>query len=381
MTEEKRITEKKIAEKNTTQSSKRFFVGGIAVVVIAVVIYILIGASKQRDIKAESDQRAKEAAAGEPVRVVPVTPSEAAHTLTIPGEVRPYASVTLYSKTSGYLRKIAVDKGDDVKEGQFIASIESPETDKSYLAAEATSKNKRSISDRDQDLLKQGLMSAQDAAQALSDADAAEATLATIAEQRNYETIRAPFAGRVTARFADPGALVQSAASSQSSALPLVTISQENRLRIYIYLDQKDASFVHEGDSVQIRLLERPDLKIVATISRYTGEIDPKTRTLLAEIDLDNKDKAILPGSFVQVAIKIKSHPLLTMPSDALIIKGNNYFVATVNDSNRLHFQKIDIADNDGKVCQVISGLNPDDKVALGVGDALKDGDKVRVIK
>jgi RND family efflux transporter MFP subunit len=281
---------------------------------------------------------------------------------------------------SGYLKKISVDKGDYVKEGQSIALIESPETDKSYLAAEATAKNKRSISDRDQGLLKQGLISPQDANQAGSDADAAEATLASIAEQRNYETIRAPFSGRVTARFADPGALVQSAINSQTSALPLVTISQENRLRIYIYLDQKDASFVREGDSVQIRLLERPSTKIFATITRYTGEIDPKTRTLLAEIDLDNKDNIILPGSFVQVALKIKAQPLLAMPSDALIVKQNNYFAATVDNGGILHFHKIEIADNDGKVCQIISGVSAGDKLALGVGDALKDGDKVRVI-
>jgi RND family efflux transporter MFP subunit len=362
------------------KNSTRFFIGGIVVVLLAAGAYLLMSASKEHDIKAESDLRAKDVAAGMAVRVVPVTPSSPEHMLTIPGEVRPFASVTLYAKVSGYLKKISVDKGDYVKEGQFIASIESPETDKSYLAAEATAKNKRSISDRDQNLLKQGLISPQDAGQASSDADAAEATLASIAEQRNYETIRAPFSGRVTARFADPGSLVQSAINSQTSALPLVTISQENKLRVYIYLDQKDASFVREKDSVRIQLLERPTLKIFGTITRYTGEIDPKTRTLLAEIDLDNKDNIILPGSFVQVSLKIKAQPLLTMPSDALIVKANNYFAGLVDDGGVLHFRKIEIADNDGKVCQIVSGLATGDKIALGVGNQLKDGDKVHVI-
>jgi RND family efflux transporter MFP subunit len=352
-----------MAEKNTNkQGSGKFFIGGILLIVIAAGFYFYLAHAKESNANADSKERSKEAAQGIVVRTALVTPSTPERILTIPGEVRPYTSVTLYAKISGYLKKINADKGDNVREGQVIATIESPETDRLYQASEASAKNLRSIAKRNQDLLAKALISPQDAEQAIANADAAEETLKSLAAQRAYETMKAPFSGKITARFADAGSLVQ----STSNSVPIVTISDVNKLRIYIYLDQKDASFIKEGDSVSIRLLERPDINIKAAITRYTGEIDSRSRTLLAEIDLDNKNNIILPGSFVQVSLKIKARPLLQMPSDALIIKGKDYFAAVVDD---------------GKTIQIVSGLTAGDQIGLGIGDALKDGDKVQVTK
>jgi RND family efflux transporter MFP subunit len=367
------MTEVKIEKRK----SNKFFIAGVVAIIIAGGAYFFMSASKSSTTKNDASARAKESAAGVRIRVAEVAPSEPEHNLTVPGEVRPYTTVTLYAKISGYIKKINVDKGDNVREGQLIAVLESPETDRLYQATEADAKNKRSIAKRDEELLKQGLLAPQDAEQAVANAESAEATLKSIGEQRAYEIIKAPFSGKVTARFTDAGALVQGSANS----VPLVTISQVDRLRIYVYLDQKDATFIREGDSVHIRLLERPGVNIPATITRYTGEIDQKSRTLLADIDLNNKGNLILPGSFVQVVIKIKARPFLQIPSDALIIKGKDYFAAVVDTSGILHFHKIEIADNDGKEVQIASGLNAGDKIALGVGDALKDGDKVRPIE
>jgi membrane fusion protein (multidrug efflux system) len=365
-----------MAEKNTSkQGSWKLFLGGTLLILIAGGFYFYLASSKESSANADSQKRSKEAAQGIIVRTAFVTPSTPQRNITIPGEVRSYAEVTLYAKITGYLKSISIDKGDNVREGQVLATIESPETDRTYLAAEATAKNLRSIAKRNQDLLKQALIAPQDAEQAIANADAAEETLKSIAEQRSYEIIKAPFAGKITARYADAGSLLQ----STSNSVPIVTISEVNRLRIYIYLDQKDASFVKEGDSVSIRLLERPDINIKATITRYTGEIDSRSRTLLAEIDLDNKNNVILPGSFVQVSLRIKAQPLLQMPSEALIIKGKDYFAAVVDANGILHMRKIEIADNDGRTIQIVSGIAAGDQLALGIGDALKDGDKVQV--
>jgi RND family efflux transporter MFP subunit len=369
-----------IEGQNTKPKSKKFFIWGILAVILAMGAYFFISSSKSRTTKDDAAERSKEVAAGVRVRVAQVTPSAPQYTITIPGEVRSYAEVTLYAKISGYMKKINVDKGDNVREGQIIATIESPETDKNYLAAEATAKNLRSIATRDKDLLAKALIAPQDAEQAVSSAESAEATVASLKQLKDYETIIAPFSGRVTARYADPGSLMQSGANSQGGVLPVVTISQVNRLRIYVYLDQKDAGNIREGDSVHIRLLERPGLSVPATITRYTGEIDRNSRTLLAEIDLDNKNNVILPGSFVQVVINVKAHPYLQMPAEALIIKGKDYYAAIVDSTSVLRFRKIDIADNDGKIIQIGSGLQAGDRIGLGIGDALKDGDKVQVI-
>ena len=362
------------------KSSGKVLISGIIVIVLAGGAYLFLNNAKQQSAKTEADIRSKEAAAGVPIRVAQVGPSIGERKMIIPGEVKAFSSVTVYAKISGYLKKITVDKGDNVREGQLIATIESPETDQNYFAAEADAKNKRSIATRTETLHQKGVISEQETQQATSDAASAEAALASLAQLRSYETIRAPFSGKITARYADPGSLVQSAASSQPGALPVVTISDVTKLRIYIYLDQKDALYIREGDSVSIRLPESPDINIPATITRYTGEIDSKTRTLLAEIDLDNKKNLILPGSFVQVALRIKARPFLQIPSDALIMKGAQAFVATVDTEGILHFKPIDIADNDGRVIQLASGLEAGETVALGVGDALKEGDKVQVI-
>lgn len=363
------------------RSSVKVIIGGIIIILLAGGSYFYLHTVKEQSAKNEASERNKEAAAGVPIRVAQVKPSVGERKMIIPGEVKAFSSVTVYAKISGYLKKITVDKGDDVRQGQLIATIESPETDQNYFAAEADAKNKRTIANRTETLNKKGVISDQEAQQASSDAAAAEASLAALAQLRSYQTIRAPFSGKVTARYADVGSLVQSAASSQPGALPVVTISDVTKLRIYIYLDQKDALYIKEGDSVSIRLPESPDINIPATITRYTGEIDSKTRTLLAEIDLDNRKNLILPGSFVQVALKIKARPFLQIPSDALIMKGPQAFVAVVDEKGILHFKPIDIADNDGRTIQLSTGLEAGETVALGVGDALKEGDKVQVIK
>ena len=365
-----------MAEKNISkQGSKKFFIGSILLILIAGGFYLYLAHAKESNANADSKERSKEAAKGIVIRTAFVTPSTPERILTVPGEVRAYTEVTLYAKITGYLKTISVDKGDNVKSGQILATIESPETDRLYMASEASAKNLRSIAKRDEDLLAKGLIAPQDAEQAVANAEAAEETLKSLGEQRSYEIIKAPFNGKVTARYADAGALLQ----STSNSVPIVTISEVNRLRIYIYLDQKDATFIKEGDSVSIRLLERPDINIKARITRYTGEIDARSRTLLAEIDLDNKNNVILPGSFVQVSLKIKAQPLLQIPSDALIIKGKDYIAAVVDSSGILHMRKIDIADNDGKTIQIVSGLVAGDRVGLGIGDGLKDGDKVQI--
>jgi membrane fusion protein (multidrug efflux system) len=363
------------------RSPVKVIIGGIIIILIAGGTYFYLQISKENAAKNEANERLKEAAAGVPIHVAQVMPSVGERKMIIPGEVKAFASVTVYAKISGYLKKITVDKGDDVREGQLLATLESPETDQNYFAAEADAKNKRNIATRTEGLHQKGVISDQEAQQATSDAAAAEASLAALAQLRSYETIKAPLSGKVTARYADPGSLVQSAANSQPGALPIVTISDVSKLRIYIYLDQKDALYIKEGDSVSIRLPEQPDINIPATITRYTGEIDSKTRTLMAEIDLDNRKNTMLPGSFVQVAVKIKARPFLQIPSDALVMKGSQAFVAVVDANGILHFKPIDVADNDGRIIQLAGGLQAGETVALGVGDALKEGDKVQVIK
>ena len=239
-------------------------------IVVAAVILILFGSvsvwmlwSRRAATTAnEAGRRSRDAVRGVTVRTAIVSPSPAVRKLDLLGEARPYASVTLYAKVGGYLKTVPVDVGDRVAAGAVLATIESPETDRALLSADADFQNKRVTADRIAQLLQRKLVSPQEADQARTDAAMAEQRLEGLREQQGYETLRAPFAGTITARFADPGALVQSAATSQTSALPVVTVSETARLRVLIYLDQADAAAARPGTPTVVTLSDKPDMRI-----------------------------------------------------------------------------------------------------------------------
>jgi multidrug efflux pump subunit AcrA (membrane-fusion protein) len=137
-----------------------------------------------------------------------------------------------------------------------------------------------------------------------------------------YKNLTAPFAGTVTARFADPGALVQNATSSQTSSQPVVTLSELGRVRIYIYVPQIDAAFVQNGYPVTLTSTDRPEWQLKASITRIAGELDPKTRMMLAEIDVANQKGDLIPGSYLQVSLQTPDQQTLAIPSEALVVRG-----------------------------------------------------------
>jgi RND family efflux transporter MFP subunit len=318
--------------------------------------------------------------------VTTVTQSPATEHLDLLGEARPFASVTLYAKVSGYMRDIQVDKGDHVAAGAVLASIESPETDRAYSAAKADYENKALTASRVDKLLANKLVSPEEADEARTQATIAHERLAGLAEERDYEVLRAPFAGTVTARYADPGALVQNAATSQTNALPVVTVSQTDRLRVYVYLDQSDAAHVRPGTHATITLQERPDVHIAASVTRLSGELDPKTRKMLAELDIDDRDQTIIPGSFVQVVLDMPTPSRPEAPAEALIIRGEagggteggRRYVAVVGDDGHVHFHEVTVVGNDGRTVTFGSGVALGDRVVLNLGSAIADGALVR---
>ncbi len=360
---------------------RTLIISGFILIIISLATLAVLYEIKKSYIEKEMKARTAAAKAGIAVRVVPATLSTGMRTVSLVGEARPYATVTLYAKVSGYLREIRVDKGDRVKEGQVLAVIESPELDRQYDAALADAKNKRIDAERFKALVKKGYVSQQDSDNAETAARVSEANAASLREQKGYETHRAPFPSTVTVRFADPGALVQSAATSQTNALPLVTLSQTDRLRIYVYLDQRDASLVHTGDRAEISDPARPDVRLSASVSRMSGELDPKTRTLLTELDLDNKKGLIIAGSFVQVALMLRTVPSVEVPADAVLPRGDKTLVAVVSDGNRVSFRQIVIAESDGKTVKIHSGLNEGEVVVLNPGFGISDGAQVQPVR
>jgi membrane fusion protein (multidrug efflux system) len=208
----------------------------------------------------------------------------------------------------------------------------------------------------------------------------ANARLHTAEILKSYEILRAPFNGMVTSRFADPGALVQNAMTSQTSALPVVTVSTVDRLRVDVFVDQHDASYVVKDEDIAITLTDRPGFKILGKVSRVSGALDPRTKMLLTEIDLKNDQQQLVAGSFVQVSINIKSPPYLEAPVESLVMRGEKSFLTALTADNLVQFRPVDVSNNDGKMLWITSGVVVGERVALNIGDTIPEGGKVRPI-
>lgn len=355
-----------------------FVLAGIVLLIVSVIIVAGL-LWRQAALLSQGEKSRKESLAkGRTVRVAIVNKAPELRSVVLTGEARAYACVTLYSKISGYIQEIRVDKGDDVTADQIIAVIDSPELNEQYAAALADAKNKRSDADRARHLLESGSMSAQRAESAETAARVAERLALALKAQKDYEVIRAPFSGTVTARYADPGALVQSATASQTAALPVVTLSQTDRLRVYVFPDQKTATSVRVGDPAEVSDATRPEVKRSATVSRTSRELDRDTRTLLVEIDLDNSRGEILAGSFVQVTLFMRVQAAVLVPAGALVMRDNQQHVAVVNKDDTVNFRKVYVHESDGKKIRLLSGVSEGERVVINPEETLVEGEKVQ---
>lgn len=365
--------------RKSKKSTMRIWIGGSLLVAAAVLGLAMMLLKQKTALATDTENRKSEINNGPVVKVIKAGMTSGDKGAVLIGETRPFQSVTLYAKTSGYMNKILVDKGDKVKQGQLLATIVSPEIDQAYRAAVADLENKKKIARRDQALLVKDYISREDAEASATAVQIAEAQVQSLKEQMQYKNIIAPFDGTITARFADPGALVQNATNSQTSAQPVVTLSQLDKIRIYVYLPQCNAAMLHEGYPVTITMTERPAMKIKASVTRVAGELDPKTRMMLAEIDLPNTEDPIIPGSYLQVTFPAPEQKNLSVPSEALVIRGGKYFVPLISKDSTIHYQPVVIDNNDGVRVSVVNGVQQGDLVGISVSAELPEGQKVRI--
>jgi membrane fusion protein, multidrug efflux system len=370
-----------MTDRTVRMSRRTFRVTGVLIVTIALLLLAALLYKQREYVSREIQSRTASLAAGPRVMVVSATRSTGTQSVSFVGEARPYAETTLYSKVTGYLSVINVDKGDTVVLDQLLAVIQSPELDRQYDAAVADATSKRLIAQRNNDLLKSGSVSPQTAEQTEAVARTAEQTAAALLAQKSYELMHAPFPGKVTARYVDLGALIQGASTTQTTAQPVLTLSQVDRLRVYVYPDQKTASFVRVGDAADISDVTRGDIKVAGTVSRTSGRLDIKTRTLLVEVDVDNSQEKLLPGSFVQVVLNIRTMPFPEIPAAALVMRGDKTYVATLTPDNRVSFREVTVYSSDGKTALVSSGISEGEQVMLDLGESVIEGHRVQPVR
>ena len=297
--------------------------------------------------------------------------------VSLVGEALPYKQATLYGKVSGYVTRIAVDAGDRVRTGQFIAEVTSPELDAQYRSAQASLENRQRLLDRTRDLAAQGFFSQQSLDNAETDVKTQSDQVREIRTMQSYRVLAAPFDGVVTARYADVGTLVTNATANRSSAQPVVTISDTSKLRVTVYVDQFEAGYVKPGTQVEITDASNAEIKGKATVSRISGELDPRTRTMMTQVDVDNSKGTFIPGSFVTVSLLIPARSYVEAPAGALVTRDGKSFVAVVGTDDKVRLTPVEIAGTDGKVIRIASGVDAGVKVAVNLPNTVSEGSRI----
>lgn len=323
----------------------------------------------------------QEAAAGPHVLVVGITHSPASREIKLPTSVRGFDETDIYAKVSGYVKTISVDKGDRITKGQVLVTIESPETDQAVANARA-SYNLAVITERRfKLLLDQAVVATQDYDNRHAATVEARAALDQQIAMQSYETIRAPFDGIVTARYIDPGHLAPGATSGSAASSAMLSVARLRPLRVMTYVPQSVALYIRNGDQAEISTPEYPGRKFMGTIARHPDALASDTRTMIVEVDLPNDDLALFPGMYGAAKFTVSGiSGAALVPDDALVFRDGKVFVPAVRD-RKIRLIQVELGTDNGVMVEVTGELAPDEKVALNVGQAAREGENVQPVE
>src|SRR5579871_1263471 len=351
------------------------------------------------------------------VSVMTAVRADSRGNLVLPGNIQAVTEAPILARAEGFLKTRYVDIGDRVTEGQLLAEIEAPDMDQQVRQAKASvqqvqadlerataaleqGKANESLAkvtaQRWDNLVKRGVVSKQEndqyqaqyvaqsanvraldhaVAAAKSNVAAAEANVARLSELQGYLKVRAPFAGVITLRNVDVGALVNSGSTL------LFRIARTNLLRTYVNVPQSSASDVHVGQTAFLSTSESPDSHIPGKVTRTSNALDPSSRTLLVEVQADNSAGKLMPGMYVQVDLNLpRKDPPLLIGSDTLVVRPEGTMVAVLDPTDTVHFQPIAVGRDFGDRIEVLSGLKSGDRAIVNPNDSVQEGVKVQPI-
>jgi multidrug efflux pump subunit AcrA (membrane-fusion protein) len=344
--------------------------------------------------------------------------------LSLPGTLSPIEEASIFARASGYIRLRKVDMGDHVRSGQLLALIDAPDLDQQVDQARATLLQSESAlgqakaqlhlatlnRDRYRVLAAQGVVSRQEGDTqeanyevAAANLQAAESTIKAnranldrLIKLQQYERVEAPFDGIVTARNIDVGTLISTTGSGQgintpgsnSAAAPgasgassseMFRVAQIKRLRVFLSVPEGYVPFVKTGQDTEIESEALPDRKFIGRVTRTADSVDQNTRTLLTEVQIDNRNQELLPGMYVTVSLlNVRTRPPVVVPADSLITRSQGTQVAIVRD-NTVHLQSVVVGRDYGALTEILSGLEEGDLVVMTPNDIAREGAKVQV--
>ncbi|HXB53484.1 MAG TPA: efflux RND transporter periplasmic adaptor subunit [Vicinamibacteria bacterium] len=353
--------------------------------------------------------------------VVRVVPTPLSSVLTLSGEFRPFQEADLHAKVAGYIRKISVDVGDRVKAGQVLAVLEVPELSAQVLGAEASTRRSEDSIRRAQSELEKaeslhaathsayarlkeasqtrpGLIAEQELDEAQARDKQAEAQIevsrAALSENGNqlwvakaetqrvtalsdYARITAPFAGVITKRYADPGALIQAGTASSTQAMPVVRLADTTKLRLVLPTPESVVPQVHLGTVVRVRV---PTLgrTFEGRVARFADALDEQTRTMRTEIDVDNPDGSIVLGMYAEADLVLAQRDrVLTVPLQAVARTGSEARVLVIGAGDVVEERSVKLGLEGPQRVEVLSGLREGDRVIIGSRSQFRIGDPV----
>lgn len=359
-----------------------------AAVILAVAAVVAVAGILPRIHARAALEEHTNATAAPTVIALAAKPGAPVDSMVLPGNVTAYSDSPIYARTSGYLTKWYYDIGAHVKKGALLAQIATPELDQQVSQAEAdmataqaNAKNAKMQADRYSGLVGSDAVSKQDtdtfvnqAASTSAAVRSAQANLQRLKELQAFEKVYAPFDGVVTARAVDVGQLVTAGGANE-----LFHVQALQTLRVYTNVPQMYAQSVKVGAKYDIAFPELPGKTYQGTLVRTSQAIDPVSRTLLVELDVDNRGGQLLAGSLAQVHFKTAAPAeSFVVPVAALIFKREGLRIATLVNGNKAHLVPVVIGQDDGATAQIVSGLSASDLVIQDPPDALIEGEVVR---
>ncbi|RSL16267.1 RND family efflux transporter MFP subunit [Edaphobacter aggregans] len=384
-------------------SSRTPYVGAALFFLVLIVIGVLALMPKLRH-RDELRVEAQEAVGPPVVLATKLKSGEAGGHLEIAASVQAFDQTPVFARTSGYVKARYVDIGDHVRQGQLLAVIDDPQTAQALMQAKATLAQLKAqlaqaqanaqlsnvTNERWQGLVKQGVVSKQDADQRFAQAGADVATVAAaqaniaageanvrnLAEQESFSRVTAPFSGVILSRSIDKGSLISS--GSQSGVTQMFTIGQSETVRVFASVPQASAGGLFAGHVAKVTFREVPGQVYTGTVARTSQSLDPGTRTLLTEVDLKN-DGRILPGMYATTIFDLPRGTVapVLLPANALVIRTAGPQAVVLDGNNIAHFRSIALGRDLGSATEVVSGLKAGDIVVLSPGDGVVDGAKV----
>ena len=337
-----------------------------------------------------------------PVSVEKPILQQSAREIVLPGNMQAFTLAPIYARTTGYVKVWYHDIGSHVHKGDLLAVIETPELDQQLEQAKADLATAQSnaglaktTAGRYQDLIGNNAVSQQDTDNAVTqlqarttEVNSAQANVRRLEELQSFERIVAPFDGVITARNIDIGQLITATGSTTTAGAGTIVGSKEvfdisaiQTLRVFLNVPQIYAPDAKNGVVATLTLPQYPGRKFEGKLVRTSNAVDPATRTLLVEVDVNNASGELLPGSYTEVQLHTSNPaPALIVPVSALILEPDGLRVATVDANNIAHLAHVSAGRDFGTTVEILTGLQPGQGVIANPPDSLTDGEKVRVV-